>query len=97
MAYDASGERLATAFLRMVEGGFAQLDGLCTNPAQPGEVRSQAIDKVVEHVISEAKSMGLKNIHAFSMDKNTLVRSLKHGFTATPHAMIALNLTQGTK
>lgn len=85
----------AFAFIRLVEGGFGQLDGLTSNPSLPGEIRSQAIDAVVERLINEAKVMKLKKLIAFSRDNNTLERSVKHGFSPMPHTLIALGLEGG--
>lgn len=82
----------AFAFIRLVEGGFGQLDGLTSNRLLPGDIRDQAIDAIVSHLISHAKTMKLKNLTAFSKDENTLKRSVKHGFSPVPLSMIALGL-----
>lgn len=71
---------VAMGFLRRVEGGFAQLDGLVSNPSSPGEYRHWGIDAVVEKIIITAKQQELKALISFSSDKSTLARSIKHGF-----------------
>lgn len=72
----------AMGFIRMVEGGYGQLDGLVTNPKQSPEIRSVSIDLLVSRLIYEAKEMELKSLIAFSKDKNTLLRSTTHGFVS---------------
>lgn len=79
---------VAAAFLRRVEGGFGQLDGLVTDPLAPGVIRHEAIDAIVNEILKLAKELGIKAITAHSMDKSTLSRSAKHGFAALPHTMI---------
>lgn len=84
---------VAMAFLRRVEGGYAQLDGLVTDPGAPGALRSRAIDLVVKKVLDTAKELGIRAVTATSVDANTLVRSDKHGFVLLPHSVIIANLS----
>lgn len=86
------GTPVACAFLREVEGGYGILDGLCTNPDFPGDQRSVAIDMVVEALMRDAASNGVTALIAWSHDKNTLLRSAKHGFVKFPQTMIIANL-----
>ena len=88
---------LAMAFLRRVEGGFGQLDGLVSNPEAPGSERHEGIDIVVENVLRTAKELGIKNITATSVDSSTLMRSNKHGFVKLPHTLIAVNTSGDSK
>ena len=90
IAYDGE-TPVATAFLRMVEGGMAQLDGLCTNPTLPGAQRHEAIDLVVAKCLEEAKARGITKVYALSVDEGILVRSQKHGFVRAPHVLIVHN------
>lgn len=86
------GEPIACAFIRAVEGGYAQLDGLASNPSAPGEMRHSAIDLVVEKVMKEAKALGYKGMLAYSVDAATLMRSIRHGFKVMPHVLIVADL-----
>lgn len=88
---------VAAAFLRRVEGGFGQLDGLVTDPLAPGEVRHEAIDALVNEILILSKELGIKAVTAFSVDENTLVRSLKHGFVKTTHSLIVANICKENK
>lgn len=83
-------EPLAAGFLRMMEGGYAMIDGLISNPPQGlgNRRRSQALDLITERMISEGKILGLKKILAFSGDRATLKRSLRHGFVKQMDTMI---------
>ncbi len=92
VVYDDEGEPAAMAFLRMVEGGFAQLDGLITNPEKAPAVRNSAVDLAVSNIVTEAKRMKLKRLIAFSADANTLVRSERHGFAKLLHTAIIKDL-----
>ena len=83
---------VAVAFLRRCEGGFGMLDGLCTNPSAPSEVRHIAIDKVVEKVIDRAKKYGMKHLLSWSLDAGTLERSQRHGFVRPPYVLITRSL-----
>jgi hypothetical protein len=81
---------VAVGFLRRVEGNYALLDSLCTNPAVLPEIRDKSLDYLVKELIKLARREGITAITATSVDPNTLTRSLKHGFIAQPHTTITL-------
>lgn len=83
---------IAAGFLRLIEGDHAMLDALITNPTVKPEDRDQAIDMLVKALIRRAKMMKIKLIVAFTKDKNTLERSLRHGFVLREHSFISLDL-----
>jgi hypothetical protein len=74
------GAPVAAGFLRLVEGGYAQIDTLVTNPDMPGELRHEAINSIVRNLITDAKSLNLKGIVCYSRDADTLGRSKSFGF-----------------
>lgn len=86
---------IAAGFLRKVEGNFALLDSLITDPVAPANVRDKAIDLVVNDLIGRAKIEKMSKLIAFSVDKNTILRSSKHGFVGLPHSVISLSLKEG--
>lgn len=90
------GNPIAAGFLRYVEGGFALLDGLVTNPDSPGEFRNIAIDAVVSRLLKKAKSAGILKVTAYTKDAGTLLRSVNHGFVSVPHTVIIADLTENT-
>lgn len=92
VAYDDS-VPIAMGFLRCMEGGYAQIDGLATDPRASGEQRHLAQDAVVVQLINKAKHFGIKSLTAYSVHKGALKRALTHGFVHLPHTVIALDLT----
>ena len=79
-------------FLREVEGGYAMMDSLITNPSIAPEIRNDMIDLLVTELIELAKQNKFKSIIAVSVDKNTIIRSQKHGFILLDHKLISLRL-----
>lgn len=92
---DGIGTPVAAAFLRMVEGGFAQLDTLVSNAAKPSEMRNEGISKCVDKLILEAKNLKLHGILATTKDETTIARALSLGFhVVTEQKLIALSLKE---
>lgn len=84
---------VAAGFIRRVEGQFALLDSLITNPRHEPPMRDAAIEMVVAALIEQANKEGIQALFAFSIDKNTLERAeQRHGFVRLPHAVIKLEL-----
>ena len=46
---------IAMGFLRLVEGGYAQIDTFVSNPEIPGEIRHEALNEITNLLISKAK------------------------------------------
>lgn len=88
-------EPICAAFLRLIEGKYALLDGLISNPNAESQLRNDGINLVVEKIISIAKHLGIKQIIAFSIDKGTLSRALLYGFAIADDRMIKLDLVKG--
>lgn len=90
--YSHEGQGIAAGFLRLVEGGYAIMDSLITNPSKDSVIRHIAIDAVVSKLIEDAKSLKISKILAFSVDEGTLIRSQKHGFVKQAHSLITLEM-----
>lgn len=88
---------LAAAFLREIEGDYAFLDGLVSNPDMPGIDRNNALDLVVKATLEKAKERGFLGVMAYSKDDSTLKRSEKHGFSRLPFTMIGLKFQEFKK
>ena len=71
---------IAAGFLRRVEGGYAQMDTLVSNPHFGSQIRHLAIDKVVKSLIDDAKTLDLEGIVAFTSDIGVLKRAEDIGF-----------------
>lgn len=85
---------VAAGFLRIVEGGYAQIDTLTTNAKFKSKSRHEALSKVVEELIEAAKILELKGILAFTKDEGILKRAESLGFHTVPQTIIALSLTK---
>lgn len=83
---------VAAAFLRRVEGDFGMFDNLCSNPDAPSESRNLAIDMLARQIIDKCGALDINGLLAWSSDKNTLERSIKHGFKVVPGVVITMNL-----
>lgn len=83
---------IAAGFLRRVEGGYAQIDGLTSNASFGGLVRHEGINKVVTALITDAKDLKLNGILAMTKDNGVIDRAKKLGFKVIEENVIALRL-----
>jgi hypothetical protein len=83
---------IAAAFLRKVEGGYGQIDGLVSNPECPCHLRHIAMDIVIKRCISDAKALKITQLMAFCKDESPIMRSKRLGFVELPHKLMALDL-----
>jgi hypothetical protein len=84
---------VAAGFLRRVEGGYAQLDGLCSNAYLGSLVRNEGITMVVAALIQESKDLKLHGIIAFTRDDSVLKRAAALGFQIQTDTLIILPRT----
>jgi hypothetical protein len=82
---------VAAGFLRLVEGGFAQIDTLVTNPNLVGDVRNEGLTLLVDTLIKTAKDMELKGIYSMTTDSSIIDRAMKLGFFVSNHVVIVLD------
>lgn len=85
---------VAAGFLRRVEGGYAQLDGLTSNPYFGSQIRHEGIKLVVDHLIDAAKQLKINGIMAFTADKGVLDRAAGLGFVKVEQQLIALRIKE---
>lgn len=71
---------IAAGFLRRVEGGYAQIDTLVTNPYFGSQIRHAGIDMVVDSLLQSAKDLNLLGVIAFTENESVLKRSIDRGF-----------------
>ena len=83
---------VAAGFLRLIEGGYAQIDTLVSNPTTPSVVRHKAISQIVNNCVEDARWMRLKGIVSYTRDESVLKRAIAIGFQAMPDIVISLNL-----
>lgn len=85
---------VAFAFLRKVEGGFGQIDGLTSNPECSAEDRHQGIDLAVSALLDKAKKLNIFQLMFTSEDAGTIMRSEKYGFKKSPLTVLVGDLTK---
>lgn len=88
-----NGYPISAGFLRKVEGGYAQLDTLVSNPYFGSIVRHKAIDLVVDTLIQEAKDLKLHGIIAFTTEPTIVSRAKDKGFKVIEHTLMVKPLT----
>lgn len=82
---------IAAGFLRRVEGGYAQIDTLVSNPYFGSLIRHDGINKVVATLINDAKDLNLIGIIAFTEDKSVIIRAKTLGFQVVNQEIISLS------
>lgn len=85
-----NGHPVAAGFLRRVEGGYAQLDGLTSNPYFGSKIRHEGIDLVVDTLIQEAADLKLKGIIAFTKEPSIVSRAQEKGFKVIEQTLLAI-------
>lgn len=86
---------VAAGFLRRVEGNLVgQIDGLTSNPQFGSIIRNEALDKVVNQIVSDGKVLGLKGLYAHTTVESVYKRAVATGFHVTEHSILALPLTK---
>ncbi len=83
---------IATGFLRRVEGGYAQIDGLASNPYFGSQVRHEGMSRVVNSLIAEAKDLRLEGILGITKDLGILKRATELGFERVEQILLAISL-----
>lgn len=86
----ADGDK-AFGFLRMVEGGFAQIDTLVSNAKYGSIDRNNAISDVVYHLLEAAKQLKVKGIVCYTEIPSIISRAKELGFTKLNHQVIAIS------
>lgn len=86
------GKPLAAVFIRLVEGGYGQMDGLIRDKSLSKEEASVALDLCVNKAIESAKEAGISGLMAYTRDRTTMERSFKHGWVKLDQAIIVMDL-----
>jgi N-acetylglutamate synthase-like GNAT family acetyltransferase len=93
VAWD-NGVAVAYSFLRQVEGGYGQIDGLIVNPEYRGEIRDSALDLVIQECFKRAKAIGITQLFCMCKINAPIERAKKHGFVMAPHSVLAIDLAK---
>ncbi len=83
---------VAAGFLRRVEPDYAQMDTFISNPYFGSKVRHEALNKIIDALIDDAKQLELKGILAFTKDQGIFKRATERGFTVIEQALLSLRL-----
>lgn len=83
---------VAGGFLRLVEGGYGQIDTLVTNAKLPGAIRHLGVSKLVDALIAHANKCKLHGIICLTSDAGILKRAESLGFHVLNQTPIALKL-----
>jgi len=83
-------QAVAAGFIRLCEGNHGLFDSYITNPSVSPYIRDNALNELTLALIEEAKTLKLKVVLALTVDENTKVRSIKHGFVQLGHTVLAL-------
>jgi hypothetical protein len=67
-------------------------DSLITNPGCDARTRDECLDFLFKGLIQKAKDINIKQIFGFTLDDNTVERSIKHGFKKQPFTSAILDL-----
>lgn len=76
---------VAAAFLRRVEGGYALMDSLVTNPHVSSNTRHKALESLYDIILQEPS---IKGIIGFTVDESTLMRAKARGFKQLQHTVL---------
>lgn len=71
---------IAAGFLRRVEGRIGMIDALVSNPYFGSKIRHEGIEKVVNSLLKDAKSLKLEGIISYTHDEGVLSRAKELGF-----------------
>jgi hypothetical protein len=85
---------IACGFLRMVEGGFAQIDTLASNAHYGSQIRHEGVKQVVDSLVNESKRLKLRGIISLTKDVSTIGRAKALGFHVVDQTVIALPLKE---
>lgn len=83
---------IAAGFLRVVEGGYGQIDTLVTNGDLDRDMRHEGVSRVVDSLIIKAKAMKLIGLICLTADEGILKRAYELGFHNTNQTAIGLSL-----
>lgn len=86
---------VAAGFLRRVEGNvLAIMDTFASNPYFGSIIRHQGLNKIVDALIEDAKTLKLKGVMAFTVHKDILLRTEAIGFKQVNCATVVLSFEE---
>lgn len=89
-----NGKGVAAIFMRRCEGNVGIVDSLITNPKIQSQVRDFALDALINHIVEQSKQHKVKILLGYTKDENTLMRTLRLGWTQSPHTIVVMDLSK---
>lgn len=83
---------VAAGFIRMVEGGYGQIDGLVTSPGALAPVRHDAINEILDKLVDMAQCLGVRQLFAFTSIDSVKRRAVAIGMKQAPVTAYVLPL-----
>lgn len=75
---------VGAVFMRLCEGGYGIMDSLVNDPELPSEKRHLVNDRLFYKIQRFALANELKGVFGTTVDKGTLERAIRHGFSPSP-------------
>jgi hypothetical protein len=90
---DTSGVKFAAIFVYFVEGAWAWMDYLVSNPGSPLRMRPKAIDFLVGEALAFAKRRGCERVITCLSNENLINMHERHGFRVGDSGMTTMVCT----
>lgn len=88
----AESKPISFGFLRLLEGGFGQIDTIVTDPDAVAEDRHQALNLITENLVNTAKSIGLRGVYGITQHEAIIKRAISLGFNGTVQIVFSMML-----
>ena len=79
---------VCAGYLRRVEGGYAQIDGLVSNADVDSDIRHEHMTKLVDKLIEDAVNLGIIGLVCYTDNQDVLKRAKGLGFIVTSKIVI---------
>lgn len=77
---DEEGRRICASFLVLTDANFAIISGFASDPDVDKQVRSEALDLLIEALCERARQLGIDVVSGSSNNKALTARWKRHGF-----------------
>jgi hypothetical protein len=89
-----NGMAIGAIFLRRCEGEAGIVDSLISNPDAQPQLRHIALDALINHIVDQARKVGVKMLLGYTVDASTLERSTRLGFKQSPYQVVVMDLSK---
>jgi hypothetical protein len=85
-------EPVAIGFLRRIEGGYAQIDTLATDPEFSSRERGHSIMLIYGKILESAKELGISGLIIITENNSVITRAIDCGFKTIKQTLLGLPL-----